>query len=385
MTNLPTWDVADANNNSAPPAGAPEGMLPGKVNDTIRAIMGALKRMHLDMNGSLTTAGTGNAYTLTTNNTFTSMAQLPIMSITIDRANTDSATLNVDSIGAKSLYKDGALSQFASGELRAGMQLLVLPNVDGDYFEAIGNVSTTLPKGHLFGCELANNATDGDHDIDISAGQAVDGSGIDMMVLTSSLTKQIDAVWAVGSAAGGLDTGTVAADTTYHVWLIKRSDTGVVDALFSTSASSPTMPSNYDLKRRIGCVVTDASANIVDFVQRGDLFRFTSTALSASLNAISAARTYSLLTLDQCPTGVRVRPVVEIYVDANSSPDTLQLDSGDQSSTSPAFTLFYNAKQSIVVSDLYTNTSGQIYLGLTFIDQCIVYCRGWYDDRGKLS
>jgi len=72
-----------------------------------------------------------------------------------------------------------------------------------------------------------------------------------MMTLASGLTKRLDANWAVGTNQGGLDTGSIA-NTTYYVWLIQRSDTGVVDALFSLSSTSPTMPSNYDRKRLVG-------------------------------------------------------------------------------------------------------------------------------------
>jgi hypothetical protein len=38
----------------------------------------------------------------------------------------------------------------------------------------------------------------------------------------------------------------------YYIWLIARSDTGVVDVLFSLSSTAPTMPTNYTLKRLIG-------------------------------------------------------------------------------------------------------------------------------------
>ena len=38
------WSETDASNNQPAPDGAPEGMFPSGVNDTIRAVMGALKR-----------------------------------------------------------------------------------------------------------------------------------------------------------------------------------------------------------------------------------------------------------------------------------------------------------------------------------------------------
>lgn len=131
------------------------------------------------------------------------------------------------------------------------------------------SASAALPRSYLDDLELSNGA-DADHDINIAVGECRDNDAGAVLSLTSVLTKQIDAAWAVGTNQGGLDTGTVTTSTWYAVWLIKRSDTDVVDALFSTSFSSPTMPTDYDQKRRIGAVLTDGSSNIVAFTQIGD-------------------------------------------------------------------------------------------------------------------
>ena len=140
-----------------------------------------------------------------------------------------------------------------------------------DSISSTSNVLRAQFKGHINGLTLSNNATDATNDIDIAAGEAAEDSGGILIKLSSGLTKRLDAAWAVGTNQGGLDTGSIA-NTTYHVWLIQRSDTGVVDALFSTSPSSPTMPANYDLKRRIGAIVR-VSAAIKAFYQYGDVFK----------------------------------------------------------------------------------------------------------------
>jgi hypothetical protein len=144
-------------------------------------------------------------------------------------------------------------------------------NCSGLYVDGVLVSSGGLPRSYLAGLGTSNG-TDTDHDIDIAAGECFDNSTSESMVLSSAITKQIDAAWAVGTGTGGLDTGTVAANTWYYVWSIKRTDTGVVDALFSTSSSSPTMPTNYTVKRRIGAVLTNSSANILGFQQEGDEF-----------------------------------------------------------------------------------------------------------------
>ena len=128
--------------------------------------------------------------------------------------------------------------------------------------QARTNISAAL-KGHLYGLTLTNNASDAANDIDIAAGEAAstDTDSV-LMVLASALTKRLDAAWAVGSGNGGLDTGSVG-NNIYYVWLIQRSDTGVVDALFSLSKTSPTMPTNYDRKALIGSFARVSAANNV--------------------------------------------------------------------------------------------------------------------------
>lgn len=168
--------------------------------------------------------------------------------------------------------------------------------------------------GLINGLTLSNNGTDATNDIDIAAGWAASSETVPaLMVLSSALTKRLDAAWAVGTNQGGLDTGSIA-NTTYHIWLIRRPDTGVVDALFSASATSPTMPANYTQKRYLGPIVRASSA-IRAFRQSGDTFLWgTKIADRNSTAAFSAA----LLTLS-VPTGINVRPIVENTISCNVS------------------------------------------------------------------
>ncbi len=158
-----------------------------------------------------------------------------------------------------------------------------------------GSVLKPLPT-------ISNNSADAHHDIDISAGDALDVAGSQVIALTSSLTKRIDAAWSVGSNAGGLDTGSVAANTAYAVWLIRRSDTGGVDALFSTSFSSGsvTLPTHYDALQLIGWVATDGSSNIYTFEQSGDHFELYRHPLVLTDSSITDA-TWETATLSELP------------------------------------------------------------------------------------
>jgi len=71
------------------------------------------------------------------------------------------------------------------------------------------------------------------------------------------------------SGAGGLDSGSEAANTWYNVFVIYNSTTQAVNALLSTSATAPTLPSGYDYWRRVGAVRNDASSNLWRTVQNG--------------------------------------------------------------------------------------------------------------------
>lgn len=122
-------------------------------------------------------------------------------------------------------------------------------------------VTPAFMQKHIAGLTF-QNAADTLNDITVLAGSARDTTNTEDMVLASSLTKRIDAAWAVGDNQGGLDTGAVG-NFTYHLWLIKRTDTDVVDVLFSLSATAPTMPTNYTKKRRIGSFFRTGGSNVL--------------------------------------------------------------------------------------------------------------------------
>ena len=85
------------------------------------------------------------------------------------------------------------------------------------------------------------------------------------MEFTSAVTKEIDSVWAEGSAAGGLDSGTVVVDSTYYIFVINNPTTGVTDGLISLSRTAPTLPSGYTKKRLVGYITTESGGLIDDW------------------------------------------------------------------------------------------------------------------------
>lgn len=165
-----------------------------------------------------------------------------------------------------------------------------------------------LPRSHLAGYTLSNNVADATNDVDIAVGSARSTANTDNILLASALTKQLDAVWAVGTNAGGRASGAAIANTTYHVFAIKRPDTGVVDVAFDTSASGANIAANtnsaYTEIRRIGSILRESAA-IAAFSQVGDEFLRSGTlALDISTTALASANR-TLFTI-LVPLGVKV-------------------------------------------------------------------------------
>lgn len=99
------WSPNDASNNAVSPAGAPEGMLPSGVNNTMRAMMGATKRFWDRINGTTAVTNVGNAYTYTPTVAAPALADGEIYTFRCNTPNTGASTLNVGVGGAKALAK----------------------------------------------------------------------------------------------------------------------------------------------------------------------------------------------------------------------------------------------------------------------------------------
>ncbi|MEQ8164742.1 MAG: tail fiber protein, partial [Alphaproteobacteria bacterium] len=91
------------------------------------------------------TAGTSNAYTLTTNNAHAALADLSKLTCRADRANTAAATLNVDGLGAKNLKYRG--EDLASGHIRENATIEVVYNSELDQFDLLSEANPLADPG----------------------------------------------------------------------------------------------------------------------------------------------------------------------------------------------------------------------------------------------
>lgn len=242
---------------------------------------------------------------------------------------------------------------------------------------------------YIGGFAISRYAGSGDlaNDVQIGPGVCSDsgnatGGGIE---LVASLVKRIDSSWVAGNNQGGMDTGTVA-DGVYHLWVIANPDSGAEDVLFSLSPSSPTMPTGYTKKRRIGSIIRSGGANL-DFSQNGNEFLLISAVLDVDVSNQGTSAVTRTLTV---PTGIQVDALVRMVASNASSYNVLlsSLDVADAApsgSASPLATTGGTAGvSSRTEARVRTNTSGQIRSRSDTASTTLrIATYGWIDYRGQ--
>jgi len=122
-------------------------------------------------------------------------------------------------------------------------------------------------QGFLNGLITSRNVTTPNTHIDIGVGSSWVGDRIIQNVAT--FTKRLDAIWAAGTGNGGLFTGVRAANTWYHLFILRNDTTGVIDFGFGTTVNAANRPAGWTA-RLIWSVRTDASSNIIAYAQVED-------------------------------------------------------------------------------------------------------------------
>jgi hypothetical protein len=244
-------------------------------------------------------------------------------------------------------------------------------------------LNPTLVPNYISGLNLTIGAAS--NTFTVAVGVANDTTNVKLMQLGSSIAKNT-ASWVVGNNNGGLDTGAIATNTWYHVFLICRTDTGVVDVLFSTSVSSPTLPTNYTLKRRIASVKTDGSSNFTRYYQVGNEFIWDAPPLDQNLTGTTPSGLYTISTppgvstiahmnMNTRSSNVGAFVLLHSPLTANQSATSGNISSSSQVANTD------NYSQLSVMTDTsrqvraITNGSGSFNWSLVTI--------GWTDSRGQ--
>lgn len=135
MSEVQSWSGTAASNNSASPDGWPESMAPSGINNSARENMAAIAKWYKDGNGSLSSGGSANTYTLSPNRTIAAYAAGIDFLFLANHANTGAATLNVSSLGAKDI-RDKNGDALVGTEIEQYTPVHVVYDATNGYFRA---------------------------------------------------------------------------------------------------------------------------------------------------------------------------------------------------------------------------------------------------------
>jgi len=264
--------------------------------------------------------------------------------------------------------------------------------------------TTPLPRNYFAGL-VTSQDTDADHDINVAVGQARDTGDTGNILVTSTITKQLDATWAAGDDAGGLNDTDFAsgssgpeASTQYHVFLLGKTSNDAFDVGFDKNVSATNLladaaviAAGFTTYRRIASLKTDASENWVDYTQYGNHFVLTDPPTGTELTAMTDD-TAVTITLPGCPTGISVLAECNCFLDENTVYEFYvstmdQTDSAASRSAAPYLQFAGNADEKGRAFTIQTNTSAQFRVrpkvAASTFDTFNVTCSGWFDDLGQ--
>jgi hypothetical protein len=233
-------------------------------------------------------------------------------------------------------------------------------------------------RGYIAGLITSNNAGTPNTKVDVAAGVAADDTRV-LMLSVSAGTIDCGT-----TGTNGLDTGSLANNTWYHIFAIGKTD-GTTALLASTSLSSPTFPNGYTLKRRIGSFKTDGSAHIKTYIQNGDNFHWKTPI--QELNNATGSTTYTDLILAGAPTGVKVRAYGFLSVTGSHAMKTAPKGASygtPTTTTTPAANAVSPSGATTGYWREYTDTAATIQWATeAAASGCYLDTEGWDDDRGK--
>jgi hypothetical protein len=151
------WSQTAATNASADGSiNWAEGQAPSSVNDSARAMMAAVAKYRDDIAGAITTGGSSTAYTVTSSQSFDTLAHLSGQMIAFVPHTTSAGsagsqiTLNVDGLGAKPIRLAPSV-EIPSGTLVQGTPYVATyNNSDGAfYLQGFGTNPYQIPLGAM--------------------------------------------------------------------------------------------------------------------------------------------------------------------------------------------------------------------------------------------
>jgi hypothetical protein len=285
MAGIPDYSTTPSSNASVGSVNFSEGQAPSSVNDSARALMADIAAAH-----QVETASGTDTYTITLDVTPTAYSNKMDVWVLFTNANTGAATLNVNSLGAKSIVK-GASSALEAGDIIAGSTHHL--KYDGTNFvlsdpRAFGVQTVWSPAASMLprtttGCAAATQVESATNKINLAV--------LDFDAATDEFAQfaiRMPKSWNEGTVTAAFSW--LATNTGNVVWGIQGvavSDDDVLDAAFGTAQT-----------------VTDGVTATTDLM------------ISAATSAVTIAGTPAAEDL----------VVFQVYRDADNGSDTCAVD-----------------------------------------------------------
>lgn len=188
--------------------------------------------------------------------------------------NTGAVTVNVDTLGAKSVFHEdgGAL---IAGDLNGSLDATIRwDTASGGRFLLV-SAPVAFNRGYISGFHYKNDTTDADHDISLAEGACAAEGNMFNLALTATTIKSIDVDWVAG-AGGGMPAILTppVANQWYGIFVISGSS-ATTDWGFDTASNASNLLADatsvtgdtYDQFRQVGWVKTDGTTpgNLLKF------------------------------------------------------------------------------------------------------------------------
>lgn len=251
-------------------------------------------------------------------------------------------------------------------------------NTDASTWACVGAVNR-LPLKHRSGGTLTHTNTT----VTVSPGAWRSAGDETDIILPSAITKTLQTTgsWTPGSGQNGLFTGAAVVGTWYHLFVIKNTTTGAVDAGFDTSVTAANIPAGYVAYRRVGAVQNTAGNIIRAFTQFDDFFQY--VGVQVDINNTGLGNNLPTNVAMTCPLGVQT----EVAMLSSMIPPgagTFGIGFSTPGTSAGSNSIITTSGQAVEVSRV-SNTSRQITIqanNSTFGSGLYVFTRGYRDFIG---
>lgn len=267
-----------------------------------------------------------------------------------------------------------------------------ITNLSNTTFTLTSNPLANFTRNFIDGFQMKSINLSPFTEISVGAGTCSNSDNTQVINLPSGITKDIVALWTAGDAGGARPAAiSLAANTWYPVFAIGDLDTGNGDVGIDNNLSATNLlatATDYDVYRRIGWVLTDASVQVVAFWQDGDDFWWAAPFQEAPWSLSTTS--YTLVV--GAPENTKAHLAFEMQVNAGNSVyvTVKHPDAVDTPVTTTSYTFMLRAVGSTATRSSFkvespTNSSRQVRVRTSGTPgaAATVMTLGWTDRRGK--